>query len=151
MFRKLPSLFRLYRADVLLISFLAFFAGRIIGKGEFSWLFLAQSLFVSLFPYNFVYTLNSITDVVEDSANKPWRPLPSGAISRRDAVVWLIFLTFGSIAGSVILFEGLEKLLVFAVLLFGVAYSLPPLALKKRGLLACFVTGFGISYPMIVA
>ena len=65
--------------------------------------------------------------------------------------MWLIFLTFGSIAGSVILFEGLEKLLVFAVLLFGVAYSLPPLALKKRGLLACFVTGFGISYPMIVA
>ena len=151
MFRKLPSFFRLYRADVFLLSFLAFFAGRLLGKNEFSQLFLIQSLFISVFPYNFVYTLNSITDVVEDAANKPWRPLPSGVISRRDAVLWLIFLTFGSILGTVILFEGVEKNLVFFILLFGIFYSLPPFVLKKRGILACFVTGFGISYPMIVA
>ena len=92
MFRKFPAFFRLYRADVFLLSFLAFFAGRLLGKDEFSWFFAVQSLFVALFPYNFVYTLNSITDVVEDSANKPWRPLPSGVISRWDAVLWLIFL-----------------------------------------------------------
>lgn len=151
MLHKLPAFFRLYRADVFLLSFLAFFAGRLLGKNEISRLFLAQSLFISLFPYNFVYTLNSITDVVEDSANKPWRPLPSGKITRRDAVLWLLFLAFGSIVGSVILFQGWEKILVFAVLLFGTAYSLPPFTLKKRGLLACFVTGLGISYPMIIA
>lgn len=151
MFRKFPAFFRLYRADVFLLSFLAFFAGRLLGKDEFSWFFAVQSLFVALFPYNFVYTLNSITDVVEDSANKPWRPLPSGVMSRRDAVLWLIFLTFGTILGSVVLFEGLEKFLVFLILFFGVAYSLPPLTLKKRGIAACFVTGVGIAYPMIVA
>ena len=149
--RKFSAFFKLYRADVLLLSFLAFFAGRLLGNNDFSWLFLIQSLFISLFPYNFVYTLNSITDVVEDSANKPWRPLPKGVITRRDAVLWLIFITFGSILGTVILFEGVEKLLVFCILLFGIFYSLPPLMLKKRGLLACFVTGFGISYPMIIA
>ena len=151
MFRKLPAFFRLYRADVPVLSFIAFFAGRLLGKGEISQLYLIQSLFISLFPYNFVYTLNSITDVVEDSVNKPWRPLPSGVITRRDAVFWLMFLTLGSIAGTVILFEGREKLLVFCILLFGVFYSLPPFMFKKRGILACFVTGFGISYPMIVA
>lgn len=151
MFRKLPAFFRLYRADVFLLSFLAFFAGRLLGKDDFSWFFAVQSLFIALFPYNFVYTLNSITDVVEDSANKPWRPLPSGDISRRDAVLWLIFLTFGTVAGSVILFEGLEKFLVFSILFFGVAYSLPPFTLKKRGIVACLVTGAGIAYPMIVA
>lgn len=151
MFRKFPSLFRLYRADVLLLSFLAFFAGRFLGKNEFSWIFLVQALFIALFPYNFVYTLNSITDIVEDSANKPWRPLPKGVISRRDAVLWLVFLTFGSISGTVILFEGLEKYLVFLILILGVFYSLPPFVLKKRGILACFVTGLGIAYPMIVA
>ena len=151
MFRKLLAFLRLYRADVFLLSFLAFFAGRFLGKNELSWLFMAQSLFIALFPYNFVYTLNSITDIVEDSANKPWRPLPSGAVSRRDAVLWLLFLAFVSIIGTVVLFQGWEKILVFAVLLFGVAYSLPPLTLKKRGLLACFVTGLGISYPLIIA
>ena len=151
MFRKLPSFFKLYRADVLLLSFLAFFAGRILGNDHFSWSFLVQALFIALFPYNFVYTLNSITDVTEDSANKPWRPLPSGMISRRDALLWLLFLTFGSIAGTVIMFEGLEKYLVFSILIFGVFYSLPPLVLKKRGLLACLVTGSGIAYPMIIA
>jgi len=151
MLRKIPAFFRLYRADVFLLSFLAFFAGRLLGKDDFSWLFLIQALFVALFPYNFVYTLNSITDVVEDSANKPWRPLPSGTISRHDAAKWLVFLALGSTAGSVVLFQGLEKLLIFSVILFGVAYSLPPFVLKKRGILACFVTGTGIAYPMIVA
>ncbi len=151
MIRKIPAFFRLYRADVFLLSFLAFFAGRFLGKNGFSWFFLIQALFIALFPYNFVYTLNSITDIVEDSANKPWRPLPSGVISRRDAVLWLIFLTSGSILGSVVFFEGVEKILVFCILIFGTAYSLPPLMLKKRGLLACIVTGAGIAYPMIVA
>jgi len=151
MFCKFPAFFRLYRADVLLLSFLAFFAGRLLGNSDFSWIFVVQAVFIALFPYNFVYTLNSITDVVEDSANKPWRPLPSGVISRRDAVLWLIFLTLGSVFGTVILFESMEKFLVFFILIFGVFYSLPPFVLKKRGILACFVTGFGISYPMIVA
>ena len=151
MIRKIPAFFRLYRADVFLLSFLAFFAGRFLGKNEFSWLFLVQAFFIALFPYNFVYTLNSITDIVEDSANKPWRPLPSGVISRRNAVLWLILLTLGSILGSVVFFDGIEKILVFLILIFGVFYSLPPLMLKKRGLLACLVTGFGIAYPMIVA
>jgi len=151
MFRKFPAFLRLYRADVCLLSFLAFFAGRLLGKNEFSWLFLSQSLFISLFPYNFVYTLNSITDVVEDSANKPWRPLPSGIISRQQAVVWLILLTIGSLAGLVILFQGVEKFLILLIMLFGIAYSLPPFSLKKRGIIACFMTGLGIAYPMIIA
>ena len=151
MFSKLPALFRLYRADVLLLSFLAFFAGKLLGRNEISLISLMQSLFISLFPYNFVYTLNSITDVVEDSANKPWRPLPKGTLSRRDAVLWLLFLTFSSILGTVILFDGREKILVFTILIFGVFYSLPPFALKKRGALARFVTGLGIAYPMIIA
>lgn len=151
MFRKFTAFCRLYRADVLILSFLAFFSGRLLGKGFFSTVFLVQSLFVALFPYNFVYTLNSITDVPEDSKNKPWRPLPSGVISKRDAVLWLLFLTFVSIFGTVVLFEGSEKVLVFMILLFGISYSLPPLMFKKRGILACFVTGFGISYPMMIA
>ena len=151
MFRKIFAFFKLYRADVLILSFLAFFAGRVLGHGNFSAVFLIQSLFISLFPYNFVYTLNSITDVIEDSKNKPWRPLPSGVVSRRDAVLWLLFVSFCSIAGTVILFDGFEKFLVFAILIFGIFYSLPPFVLKKRGLLACFITGLGIAYPMIIA
>lgn len=151
MFRKFPAFFRLYRADVLVLSFLAFFAGRILGNNDFSWIFLVQAIFIALFPYNFVYTLNSITDVVEDSANKPWRPLPSGIVSRRDAVFWLIFLALSSILGTVILFKSVEKILVFLILVFGVFYSLPPFVLKKRGVLARFVTGTGIAYPMIIA
>ena len=56
-----------------------------------------------------------------------------------------------SILGTVILFEDLEKYLVFSILVFGVFYSLPPFVLKKRGLAARFVTGVGVSYPMIIA
>ena len=45
----------------------------------------------------------------------------------------------------------MEKILLFLILIFGVSYSLPPFVFKKRGILACFVTGFGIAYPMIIA
>lgn len=151
MFQKFSAFCKLYRADVLILSFLAFFAGRLLSKEQFDTFFLIESVFIALFPYNFVYTLNSITDIIEDSANKPWRPLPSGVVSRRDAVLWLLFITLCSISGTVILFEGWEKILVFSILVFGIFYSLPPFVLKKHAFIAQFFTGLGISYPMIIA
>lgn len=121
-----------------------------MGKG-FEPIYLVQAVFVALFPYNFVYTLNSITDVVEDSLNKPWRPLPSGLISQKEALSWLFFLTLCSAAGTFLLFDIREALLIFVILVMGVCYSLPPVQIKKRGILAPLCTGIGIAYPMMVA
>jgi len=50
------------------------------------------------------YALNDIYDLEADRADKPWRPLPSGAVGRRGAllaaaIAWSAGLTLSAIAG----------------------------------------------------
>ena len=150
MLRKFSSFLRLYRFDVLLLTFLAFLAGRAF-TAEFAPVHIIEALFISLLPYNFVYTLNSITDVTEDRTNKPWRPLPAGIITIREALCWLGFLAVASTLGIIFLFRGAELLLAFLVLIIGVAYSLPPFELKKNSFTSFFTTGLGLVFPLFIA
>lgn len=150
MLRKISSLLRLYRFDVLLLTFLAFLAGRAF-TADVAPIHILEALFISLLPYNFVYTLNSITDVTEDRTNKPWRPLPSGTITIREALCWLGFLGIASTTGIIFLFRGAELLLAFLVLIIGAAYSVPPFELKKNSLTSFFTTGLGLVFPLFIA
>lgn len=150
MLRKISSLLRLYRFDVLLLTFLAFLAGRAF-TADVAPIHILEALFISLLPYNFVYTLNSITDVTEDRTNKPWRPLPSGTITIREALCWLGFLGIASTSGIIILFRGTELLLAFLVLIIGALYSVPPFELKKHSFTSFFTTGLGLVFPLFIA
>jgi 4-hydroxybenzoate polyprenyltransferase len=77
-----------------------------------------------------VYILNGATDVVEDRANGSRRPVAAGRLSptkaRQTAITLGIVALLGAAAQSVLLL-----LLITAVLALGVAYSEPPLALKR--------------------
>lgn len=146
---KFRGFFRLYRFDVPVIVFLGTVAGRMLTTG-FNFHVILEALFLSLFPYNFVYTLNSITDKFEDSINKPWRPLPDGTLSNKEAVYWLIFITFISAAGIPVLFSGIEIFLAYLVIFLGISYSLPPLTLKKHLYIAPLVTGWGVAHPLYI-
>lgn len=146
---KTTGFFKLYRIDVPIIIFLGTFAGRTFTTG-FNMSVIYEALFLSLFPYNFVYTLNSITDVTEDSINKPERPIPSGLISLKEAIYWLFFLTFISVCGISMIYSGIELFLAFLILFLGFSYSLPPLSLKKRAVLAPVITGWGVMHPLFI-
>lgn len=147
--KKVAALTRLYRPDVPVIIFLGAFAGRVFTTG-FSIIVVYESFFLALFPYNFVYTLNSITDIVEDSINKPWRPLPSGSITKKEALLWLIGITVISVGGIAYFFKGIELFLAYLIIFLGFSYSLPPLVLKKRPLWAPFITGWGVVHPLFI-
>lgn len=147
--KKATLFLKLYRTDVPVIVFLATFAGRIFTTG-FSPSVIFEALFLALFPYNFVYTLNSITDVAEDSVNKPWRPIPSGSISQKHAFIWLVFLAIASVAGISFLFKGIEMFLAFLIIFLGFSYSIPPLIIKKNPVLASIVTGWGVTHPLFI-
>ena len=147
--RKFLSLFKLYRADVAILVFSGTLAGRILTT-ELMSLHLIQALFLSAFVYNFVYTLNAITDMPEDSINKPWRPLPSGAISFREAFLWLSFLTLASSTLIPVLFSGIEIFLAYLVMFLGMSYSIQPFVFKKRAFLAPIITGWGVVHPLIL-
>jgi 4-hydroxybenzoate polyprenyltransferase len=149
LFKKIRAFASLYRPDVPVIVFTGSIAGRILTIG-FEWNFVAEALFLALFPYNFVYILNSITDRVEDSVDKPWRPLPSGAITEKEALIYLFIVTSISVAGIPLIFSGHEIFLAYLVILLGFSYSMKPLAFKNRGILASVVTGWGVVHPVYI-
>ncbi len=142
--------FRLYRADVALITFLSASAGYYLSGSLFSVHSFIRSLFISLVLYNFVYVINSIADYKEDSLNKPHRPIPSGNLSLFQAKVWAFLLFVVSVAGSLLLFSGIKAMLALLVTLTAIFYSLPPFSLKKYPLTASFVTAWGLGHPLFV-
>lgn len=146
---KAAGLLKLYRPDVPVIVILGTFAGRVFTTG-FSVFVIFEALFLALFPYNFVYTLNSITDITEDSLNKPWRPIPSGLITKKEALTWLLFLTVVSVGGISFIFKEVEIFLAFLIIFLGFSYSMPPLVIKKRAFLAPVITGWGVSHPLFI-
>lgn len=147
--KKFKLLLRLYRLDVAVLIFLGTLAGRILTT-ELTWIHFVQAIFLSAFPYNFVYALNAITDMPEDRVNKPWRPLPSGSVSDKEAFLWLAFLTLGSCALIPVLFSGVEIFLAYLIMFMGMSYSIQPFVFKKRAFLAPMVTGWGIIHPLIL-
>ncbi|MGI6394261.1 MAG: UbiA family prenyltransferase [bacterium] len=147
--KKAVGLLRLYRCDVPVIVFLATFAGRFFTTG-FTVNIVYEALFIAFLPYNFVYVLNSITDVLEDSVNKPSRPIPSGDITRNEAIVYLMFLAVFSVVGISFLFKGIEMFLAFLIIFLGFSYSLPPFVFKKRAFAASVVTGWGVMHPLFI-
>ncbi len=140
----------LYRADVFFITFMASIAGEYMVQKSVSPLTFLKAFFISGLLYNFVYTLNSITDLKEDRINNPGRPLPSGRLPIKYAIYYLVFLTLFSICGSLFLFSGTQLFFAFFVLFMGYAYSVPPLTLKKIPIAASFVTGWGMAHPLFI-
>jgi homogentisate phytyltransferase/homogentisate geranylgeranyltransferase len=83
----------------------------------------------------FIVGLNQITDVEIDRINKPYLPLAAGDLSLGQA--WGIVVVAGLAPVVLALTQGVVELLaVVAGLLVGVAYSVPPLRLKRFPVLA---------------
>jgi len=81
--------------------------------------------------------LNQICDLENDRLNKPLRPLPSGALSRFEAV----FFTSLLYAVSLLLVAWINAQVLVIYLIAGVAtylYSAPPFRLKSRTFLSNF-------------
>lgn len=148
--RALWSLMSLYRGDVRIVTFLAAIAGHYMSYHAISLMMFVEALFISLFLYNFVYVLNSISDIEEDRINKPKRALPSGDISLRTAWIYLAIIVAASVLCIPLLFTGLNLFFAYLVLFFGVIYSLKPVAIKNVPILASFITGWGMAHPLFI-
>ena len=133
------------RPMVLGIFALRFLTGASFGAALFDpWVWVAVLLWV--FTTWTVYLLNGVADVEEDRVNLSGRPIARGRLGAAEATVVVCALggasLLGSLALSPVLFYG-----TVVALALGLAYSLPPLRLKRRaaglaavGLLAGLVT-----------
>jgi homogentisate phytyltransferase/homogentisate geranylgeranyltransferase len=83
----------------------------------------------------FITGINQLTDVEIDRINKPFLPIAAGDLSPR-AGTWIV-ATSAVLPVALALTQGLEEIVaVVAGLLVGVAYSIPPLRLKRWPALA---------------
>lgn len=133
------------RPMVLGIFALRFLTGASFGASlSDPWMWVAALLWVGTTWT--VYLLNGVSDVEEDRVNLSGRPIARGKLGATEATVVICALggacLLGSLALSPVLFCG-----TVIALALGLAYSLPPLRLKRRaaglaavGLLAGLVT-----------
>ncbi len=145
------NLLKLYRLDVFVITAVNGICGYYFTYGQDEIMTaILPVLFISGVLYNYVYTINAITDITSDRINKPERPLPSGKLPYKAAMVYLIFLIIISITGIILLFKGTGMIMAFLVLIIGGIYSLPPFELKNIPILASFITGWGLVHPIFI-
>jgi len=76
-------------------------------------------------------TLNAVYDVDIDRINKPYRPLPRGAVDAQEAltIAWLLYLF--TLWRASVTNQAFAAFLV-AIMFLTIAYSAPPFRLKKR-------------------
>ncbi len=110
--------------------------------GGFTWLLVAKAVFIALFGFEAGFVLNDIVDaelderdVEYDKLTRYWRPfgsrpIPSGAITKKQAFTLFIFL---SVAASAIIFTLPYPNSVYVFVIMGCCYVLEYFyQLKKR-------------------
>lgn len=93
--------------------------------------------------------INDLSDRSIDRISSPDRPLPSGRVSPRQALRWAL----GCQAAALLLIrlEGARSALLMALAgaAIGIAYSLPPVRLRRSGLAANLTIGVGVAMAMV--
>ena len=89
--------------------------------------------FITLMITVGMFILNDLVDVDLDKSNSKNRPISSGLVSKKQA--WsFIFLTNGAAVGIMLIFtlDLARILLVVPMIIIGILYSIPKIALMKR-------------------
>ncbi len=143
-------LLQLYRFDVFIVTTITALLGYTFLDVEPGLKEIGICLFISAFIYNYVYIINALADIKEDMINKADRPLPSGRLSKKTVYIYLAVITIVSVTGIQIFFTGLSLYMAWFVILMGILYSVPPVALKRIPIYGAFVTGWGLIHPIFI-
>lgn len=138
-FKKTLGFLRLYRFDVFIRFVFLYFLGSYAAVGfDFSLSSnLITALLISGISINFIYSLNSWFDADIDKINKPDRPIPSGLISKFQALIYVLILVSLSLIYPFFLFGFSTVTMWFLFFpLAGVLYSNPLFSFKRNKFLA---------------
>jgi chlorophyll synthase/bacteriochlorophyll c synthase len=112
------------------------------------WLVILGLLLVGPLTIGFSQSINDFFDRDVDAINEPTRPIPSGIITLRGAILNFTIVALLAILVSALL-AVISKagpiLVIMTVfgLLLGVLYSMPPVEFKRNGLIGPLSVGFG--------
>lgn len=141
--RTALGLLRLYRAEVFIIFGLLYFLGA-NSAADAAWASTSNvlvALLIAGVSVNFIYSFNSWADAEIDRINKPSRPIPSGAVSRPQALAYSLVLLALSLVYPLFLFSPAYVAAFWWFPLAGLLYSAPFFYLKKRRVLALLLIG----------
>jgi geranylgeranylglycerol-phosphate geranylgeranyltransferase len=129
--KKIKAMIRLFRPELPLAAGICVVTGQILAAGRFPSLRVGLLGFLSVFALSSTaLILNDYFDYEVDLVNHPDRPLPSGAVSKREVIGLTVATTLVGLAAAAIL--GLDVLLVsIPIWLIGVLYNW---RYKKTGL-----------------
>jgi 4-hydroxybenzoate polyprenyltransferase len=110
-------------------------------------LLIAFAIPISIIAY--VNSLNAYTDYEIDAISRPDRALPQRIISKMSVLLFSFFLFCCSIVLSFIFFPKLLFLFVVGGLALGTAYSIRPMRIKSKGIIANISIAMGYLFlPM---
>jgi geranylgeranylglycerol-phosphate geranylgeranyltransferase len=88
--------------------------------------------FVSLLIATGMYVLNDLIDSDLDKANGKKRPIPSGQVSKKQALSFVLWTNLLAVVLSIVTLNTTSMLLVIPMLIIGILYSAPKIALADR-------------------
>ena len=100
---------------------------------------------------NYVYLVNGVTDVAEDSINSPQRPLARGDITVKEGWLYVHLLFALSIIYPFFLHDTWsQRIMVWIILAMGFFYSMPPVRFKRFPPLATIYLTINFNLPLII-
>ncbi len=112
---------------------------------------LVAAFFMTIFCMNYVYLINGVTDIQEDSINAPNRPLSKGVIQIREARIYTNVLFVMTLIYPLIVHpQWSERILVWMVLFMGHFYSCPPVRFKRYPPLATIYLVVNFNIPIVL-
>lgn len=111
----------------------------------------AAALAMAAICMNYVYLVNGVTDVAEDSINSPQRPLARGDISVRAGWIYVTILLALTIIYPFFLHDTWQqRIMVWIILGMGYFYSMPPVRFKRFPPLATIYLTINFNLPLII-
>jgi len=141
---------QLFNTDAALIAFISYLTGAELAGGIHLQNVIGAAL-VTCISTNFIYSFNSWADREIDAVNKPWRPIPSGLITARKALIYSIFLLVMAVIYPLFIAQSLLTLLLFELLpVLGILYSGKPFSFRRYSILSTLTISIGLVTPLML-
>jgi 4-hydroxybenzoate polyprenyltransferase len=132
--KKIEDYIRLLRPFTLIYPMVAVLSGSIIAAGGFPSFTVLLAMLSAGILNGASNTINQCCDIPIDRVNKPYRPIPSGRISKDSAFIYGVMLyLFSLVLAWLVNFQFFSIALIAAF--FTLIYSIPPFKTKYHGIL----------------
>lgn len=148
--RVLKIYIELIRPFTLIAPLVGFFSGAMVASGSVLNIYVLIGALSAAILNAASNTANQYFDVEIDKVNKPFRPLASGRVSKKNTIIFAFILYIGALALSLLVNLQLF-LIVFITAVITFFYSAPPFRFKKHPFMSNIFIALARGMLLIVA